>query len=152
MSLRLAGLLVLLATAMGASAYGGSRSTSDIYADIYSIEVNGSNQRNLTRTKGVEEQFVSRSPDGTRLAFYRGGSVYVMKIDGSSSRKVAQGQPPIGFESAPVWTRDSRRLVFAAASGCDSEIYCEPRRLVESFPENDRASLVAHSSLPEGNR
>jgi Tol biopolymer transport system component len=146
MSLQSAGLLVLLATAMSASANGGTRSTGDSYSDIYSIDVNGSNQRNLTRTKGVGEELVSRSPDGTRLAFYRGGSVYVVRIDGSSIRKIAQGQPPIGFESAPVWFRDSRRLVFSAASRCGAYIYCERTDLKVANLATHKVRRIAQSA------
>jgi TolB protein len=51
------------------------------------------------------------SPDGTRLAFVRGGSIYVADDDGRNERRLTRG----GSATSPAWSPDGARIAFAGA-------------------------------------
>jgi dipeptidyl aminopeptidase/acylaminoacyl peptidase len=86
----LTGLLVAVAPARGA--YPGSNgriafvSNRDGDLEIYSMEPDGSDQRNLTNDSTADTD-PEWSPDGTRIAFVKAieghRNVYVMNADGS---------------------------------------------------------------------
>lgn len=56
------------------------------------------------------------SPDGTRIAFWRGGDTWVMPVAGGEARRIAA--PAHGAVGNPVWSPDGTRiLVTASGSG-----------------------------------
>lgn len=57
------------------------------------------------------------SPDGQRVAYLRGGVLYVAAIDGTGERVVAPGASPPSWDIAgPVWSPDGTRIVIASGS------------------------------------
>ena len=84
--------------------------------EIYSIQVDGSQHRNLTQNQGWDTDFAV-SPTGDRIAFvsYRPDSppqLYVMRADGSDQH----GLTPQGvLVRSPTWSPDGRRLAFAGS-------------------------------------
>src|SRR4051812_9671904 len=80
---------------------------------IYVANADGSNATKLTVGK-----WPSWSPDGRRVAFYRGTtealpqSIYVIDVDGSGELLLASGR-------SPSWSPDGKRLVFADDAGME---------------------------------
>jgi len=72
---------------------------------LYVADASGANPRLL-----VEGEWPAWSPDGTRIAFQRGGSIHVIDVTGSGERAIAAGVEP-------AWSPDGRRLALAAAEG-----------------------------------
>jgi Tol biopolymer transport system component len=64
--------------------------------DIYAIDIDGTNFRQLTNTPETPEQHPVWSPDGTRIFYSNGGPIYSMAPDGSDRRPVegANGAHP----------------------------------------------------------
>jgi dipeptidyl aminopeptidase/acylaminoacyl peptidase len=62
------------------------------------------------------------SPDGTSIAFVRGGHLYSVRPDGSGLRQLSSGS---GLDSKPVVSPDGRLVVFErrAAAGAPADLY-----------------------------
>lgn len=62
------------------------------------------------------------SPDGTAIAFIRGGHVFSVRADGSGLRQLSSGA---GLDSKPVLSPDGRLVVFErrAAAGAPADLY-----------------------------
>jgi hypothetical protein len=75
---------------------------SDTAIDVFSMNADGTDVRQLTSTPGMTEVDPSYSPDGRMIAYYRKpadrddtfGEVWVMNADGSGKRRVALGANP----------------------------------------------------------
>jgi len=91
---------------------GGSRSASGPYRDVYVMDADGGNQRNLTQTQKAEEWAEGWSPDGRTIAFaaYDGQSnrVFVINTDGSGKRALTHGIT----ETFMSWSPDARKIAF----------------------------------------
>jgi Tol biopolymer transport system component len=136
-----------------------SRCIMGDHCAIYSIRVDGTHQRALTRLRAHADIGASVSPDGRQIAFVRFGAhgitsqVYVMRADGSGAHAVT---PPALEGSAPRWSPTGTLITFT--SNCcrpGSNIYVmHPdgtaiRRLTHTpFPHNSFLSAYA----PEGDR
>src|SRR5918998_2768310 len=89
----------------------------DIESDIYTINVDGTAERRLTNTLGLDG-FPSWSPDGTRIAFSTdrdgGGNweIYVMDSDGTHQRRLTH--TPEKKESVPAWSPDGKNIAYVA--------------------------------------
>jgi Tol biopolymer transport system component len=78
---------------------------------LWSIELDGTDRQQLTSDEG---DFAARwSPDGTRIAFHRGGAEatepWIAAADGGSQRRLGEA----GF--SPAWSPDGLHVVFATA-------------------------------------
>ena len=116
-------LLVLATTGSGVA-----RTSAESNSDVYSIAVEGTDLRRLTETPDSEE-YLSRSPDGTRLAYYatndgRTWSVYVSNSDGTERRRIAPYSRSDNFREPPAWSLDGRQIAYTQGFGCTGAI-CE---------------------------
>ena len=99
----------------------------DTIQDIYSVAVDGSDFRNLTKDPRGDV-WPAFSPDGNQIAFSteRDGNVeiYVMNVDGSDPRNLTN--MPDRYDARPVWSPDGEQIAFASTSmqdRQDQEIY-----------------------------
>ncbi len=89
-------------------------SYTDGNSDILVMNGDGSNPVNLTRTPGEQEHYPQVSPDATKICFVSDvgegrdtvRSVYVMDIDGSNRKKVAD------HAREPFWSPDGKVIGF----------------------------------------
>ncbi len=96
----------------------GSSSGGGANYDVYVMNADGSDLRNLTKTpddvaRGASQGPPVWSPDGTMLAFEgddgKADGLYVIKSDGTGFRWLAGG-------GGPVWSPDGSRLLFTMRS------------------------------------
>jgi len=91
---------------------GGSRSASGPYRDVYVMNADGSDQRNLTHTREAEEWAAGWSPDGRTIAFtaYDGRSnrIFLMNADGSGRRALTAEIT----DTSMSWSPDGRKIAF----------------------------------------
>jgi Tol biopolymer transport system component len=82
--------------------------------DIYTIRLDGSDQRQLTGNG--QNYAIALSPDGSKIAYARDLSIWLMNSDGSENREIVAGNPyddsGIGGYSGPEWSPDGLKLVF----------------------------------------
>jgi Tol biopolymer transport system component len=97
---------------------------------LRSMGVDGSDQVELKSgiTAGLDS--VSWSPDGSRIAYAAGGSIYIVGVDGSGQTQIADG-------SNAAWSPDGRTIAYLV--GCDV-------RMTTPEGEHDR-SLVNLSAV-----
>lgn len=83
--------------------------------DILTMKSDGSAERNLTNTPGVQEHQPAWSPNGRKIAFSRApdadsdNDLYKMSPDGSNVRQLTSDAHDNEF---PDWSPDGRRIVF----------------------------------------
>jgi Tol biopolymer transport system component len=77
----------------------------------------------VARPSMGEEGYAAWSPDGTTIAFVRGGDLYLMKPDGTGARRLVRlGDRMV---QAPVWAPDGSALVFSTVQfGGTYPLYC----------------------------
>ena len=74
--------------------------------DIYIMNADGSNQRNLTNHR--RHYMASWAPDGSQILFMRGPYVFVMSADGSDQKAIFKNRI-YGFAS---WSPDGNKIAF----------------------------------------
>jgi TolB protein len=89
--------------------------------DVYTIDVNGDNLVNVTRTAGRSETDVSWAPSGRFLVFSSDGpgiqvaSLFAIGEDGSGRTRVTRTRG--WYDGAPSWSPDGRSIAFEARRG-----------------------------------
>lgn len=104
-------LVALLAGAQrsNASFPGGNGLLAVAAGDVWTLAAEGGGPRALTRNP-VPERSAAWSPDGGRLAFERGGWLYVLDLESRTSSRLARGLEP-------SWSPDGGRLVLRGSGG-----------------------------------
>ena len=120
--------LTPLMVAVDAQAQIAFMSHRDGNWEIYVMDVDGGNPRNLTNNPD-DDQYPTWSPDGTRIAFVFdkknrdwNRQIYVMDADGSNQRNLSKN----GFDEwGPSWSPDGKRIAFVSnrKGPFDMEIY-----------------------------
>lgn len=80
------------------------------YTDIWTANGDGTALRQLTVDPG-HEWWPTWSPDGTRIAYGRAGSIWTMKADGTDKRQLARLNAP-GLNHF-AWSPDGQQLAFS---------------------------------------
>src|SRR5918997_247077 len=117
----------------------------DIESDIYTINVDGTAERKLTDTPGLDG-FPSWSPDGTRIAFSTdrdgGGNweIYVMRSDGTHQRRLTN--TPEKDEGLPAWSPDGEKIAYVADVGPDKETWDNEEIFVMNADGSGRTRLT----------
>jgi Tol biopolymer transport system component len=96
-------------------------------ADIYVVDADGSNPRNLTRFSGTDDRSPAWSPDGWRIAHTRrhplGGDaeIYVMDPSGGAVVNLSNNA---ASDREPIWSPDGARIAFESnRDDIDFDIY-----------------------------
>jgi TolB protein len=167
----LIGALMTLATGAQASTpdltgrivYSSMRGPNVNNGEIYSVRVDGSRRRDLTRNEGSDGEPVP-SPDGRSIAFVsdrfdvdgRVLALYVMRADGTDQRRLTPNNLYVSdFSNSLTWSPDSERIAFAGslgeqvgiwvvrADGRDLRFVAERGRAPAWSPEGSRIAFVA---------
>ena len=97
----------------------GKRAVFTARGDIFTVPAEKGSIRNLTQTPGIREKYAAWSPDGKWIAYFsdRTGEdeLYIVPQDGMGKeiRITTDGKM---FRLPPVWSPDSKKLVFADKS------------------------------------
>jgi Tol biopolymer transport system component len=86
-------------------------------SEIYTVNPDGSDLTRLT-TDSVEDAMPAWSPDGSKVAFVRGGLLSVMNADGSEERQLSS-QPALD----PSWSPDGSRVAFDSDVAGNVDVY-----------------------------
>lgn len=92
--------------------------------EIYVMDPDGKNQRNITNTP-ASETCPGFSPDGTRIAFVCDG-LCLMNPDGSGRTQIQNGNSGLIYFASPDWSPDGNKIAFYAARVDDrnnSDVY-----------------------------
>jgi len=87
--------------------------------DIFVMNANGSgrtlvtNERKIPGTAKAADTAPSFSPNGHRIAFYRFSSIYTIRTDGSTLRRIASVDNRDSFISGPAWSPDGSKILYA---------------------------------------
>ena len=89
-------------------------SLRDGNAEIYVMDANGGNQKNLTNHRAGDSS-PDWSPDGTKIAFISGrdgagSQIYVMDAHGKNVIRLTDGP---GLKGDPDWSPDGRKIAFS---------------------------------------
>jgi TolB protein len=86
----------------------------DTQADLITVRVNGTGERNLTRSPGIVDYYPVWSPDGREIVFMRDDSglendIATIRPDGSHLRALTATPTD---EEHPDWSPDGKRIAF----------------------------------------
>lgn len=89
------------------------------------LNIYGTEQTNLTLNSEQQDLDPDWSPDGTKLAFFRGGGglseIWVMNANGSGQTKLSTSST-VG-DGVPVWSPDGAKIAFTSLRDGNGEIY-----------------------------
>lgn len=87
--------------------------------DIYAVNPDGTGIVPLT-TNPAHETDPAVSPDGTKVAYLRGGDIWTMSVDGSEPTPLTQ-TPAV--ERSPAWSPDGARIAFVSLVGGENRVF-----------------------------
>jgi Tol biopolymer transport system component len=95
----------------------------DRQADLITVRVNGTGERNLTRSPGILDLQAVWSPNGREIVFARDDSglendIYTIRPDGSHLRALTATPTD---EESPDWSPDGKRIAFQADAAMPGE-------------------------------
>ena len=85
------------------------------------VNPDGTGERRLTRTKGVDDGHPDWSPDGSKIAFHRcavkgagGCAIFTIQPDGTGLKRLG---PPRDDRGAPAWSPNGKAIAFSRGWG-----------------------------------
>jgi Tol biopolymer transport system component len=86
--------------------------------DLWVMNADGSNRRQLTHTTAVSETQAAWSPDGTKIAFQREDNIWVMDADGSDQKNLTR--TPNLEDRFPSWSPNGTKIAWGKESSPDA--------------------------------
>jgi Tol biopolymer transport system component len=101
------------------------RSPSDSYcSDLFIVNVDGSNLRQLTHLEAPSLISPAWSPDGSKMAFsYRENDTYAIYVMNSDGSNISRLTSPTSHAIFPRWSPDGMQIVFSATVTNNYEIF-----------------------------
>ena len=96
----------------GALVFSSDRAPN-LVPQLISVGASGGGRTQLTSWSGYAS-WISPSPDGRRVAYTLGSSLYVAQADGSAPVELTDGSAPV---QRPVWSPDSSAIAFSTDLG-----------------------------------
>jgi tricorn protease len=102
---------------------GARRIAVEARGDIWTLPAEHGTPRNLTRTSGTAERDPAWSPDGRWIACFSDESgeyqLYITQSDGQGEtrRLTSDDCAPLVYRYSPVWSPDSRHILFSDKTG-----------------------------------
>ncbi len=78
--------------------------------DVFTMDVLGHNQINMTNDGGTDNQQPAWSPDGSRIAWRRDWNIWVMNADGTNKTQLTSDLTA----RSPLWSPDGKWICFIA--------------------------------------
>ena len=96
-------------------------------SELYSINPDGTNMRNLTQNRVEDDWAGSWSPDGSKIVFASNPGdghydLFVMDADGSNQVKLLDMGPKVD-ETVPKWSPDGKRILYTQVFQQSEEIH-----------------------------
>ena len=121
-----------------------------VHTDVCRITADGDQLKNLTReVPGIFSSSPSWSPHGDKIAFYRGGEIFVMDHNGGNRVRLTQQEGVIS-DRRPAWSPDGTKIAFY--SNRDAQ---EPAQWVEHdiyVMDADGSNVVRLTDHPSADR
>jgi TolB protein len=124
----------------------GTKIVFDAESDLWVIDADGSNRRQLTHTPGVSEWQAAWSPDGTKIAFQREGDVWVMDAGGSDPKNLTR--TPDLEDTYPSWSPNGKKIAWARESIPDSPATQDVWKMNADGSGKDRLTFSGHDGAP----
>jgi Tol biopolymer transport system component len=109
--------------------------------DILTMHANGTQERNLTSSPGVQDTDADWSPDGGTIAFVSNDQVNTITPDGSGARRLTVNG---GFDGDPNWSPDGRRIAFTSDRDATEETPFQSEIYVMRADGRDQTRLTFH--------
>jgi Tol biopolymer transport system component len=100
--------------------FASDRDDTQGTSDLFVMNADGSAEVNITNTPGIDEDYPSWSPGGTRVAFSRDGDIYTANTDGTSLAALTNTAEA---DIEPDWSPDGNQIVFHRGYGSSDEIW-----------------------------
>ena len=135
---------MVCADAQAQIVFSSDRDWQDWHWEIYVMDSDGGNQRNLTNNL-AEDRNPSWSPDGKQVVFTsdrddRGGrrQIYVMDNDGNNQRNLSNNDFD---DQEPSWSPDGKRIAFVSfGPGGNKDLVMDANGQRNLTNHNDRSA------------
>ena len=123
-------------------AYSVSQSFGPLGPGIFMINADGTGKVQLTHSAEWGAWCPAWWPDGTRIAFYADGDVYIVGSDGSDQVQITED----GETGCPVWSPDGTRIAYTRRPTGATSLVMEI--LVMDADGSDRVRLTENGAGP----